>query len=148
MELNLLQAGDRDLEITYQIKRKSLKPYVEQIWGWNEAYQRKIHQDTFNSTNTKLIVVDKKKVGYLVTKENAEEIYLENLLISQEFQNLGIGNKVVKSVIQEAELRDLDIRLQVFKININAQRFYTRLGFVKTGDKENHIEMERKFNTL
>ena len=145
VKLNLRNAKNSDLKITYRIKSKSIKPYVEKIWGWNESCQRDMHESNFIASDTKLIVYKKQEIGYVVLKETDKEILIENLLIEKEFQNLGIGKEVMAQIIERAHLEKKLIRLHVFKINIKAQRFYGNLGFAKTSEKENHIEMKKNW---
>lgn len=141
--MNLINAETSDLEITYRIKRNSIKQYVEKIWGWNDSFQREIHKQKFIAHDIKLIEHNEKKIGFIVIKETDLEIYIENLLIEQNFQNLGIGKLVMEPIIKRAKTKKKQIRLQVFKINSKAQRFYVNLGFEKISDLENHIEMKK-----
>ena len=62
--MNLINAETFDLEITYRIKRNSIKQYVEKIRGWNESFQREIHVQKFIAHNTKLIEYNEKKIAY------------------------------------------------------------------------------------
>jgi len=143
--LNLRAAKTSDLELTYRIKSKSIKPYVEKIWGWNESNQRKIHNQSFNANDTKLIEYHKQYIGFLVIKETDNEIYIENLLIEMEFQNLGIGKTIMEQIVESADFKKKRIRLKVFKINTKAQRFYENFGLEKISEMENHIEMEKTY---
>ena len=141
--MHLRAAKTSDLELTYRIKSKSIKPYVEKIWGWNEPNQRKIHNQSFNANDTKLIEYHKQYIGFLVIKETDNEIYIENLLIAMEFQNLGIGKTIMEQIVKSADFKKKRIRLKVFKINTKAQRFYENFGLEKISEMENHIEMEK-----
>jgi len=143
--LNLRAAKTSDLELTYRIKNKSIKPYVEKIWGWNESNQLKIHNQSFNANDTKLIEYHKQYIGFLVIKETDNEIYIENLLIEMEFQNLGIGKTIMEQIVESADFKKKRIRLKVFKINTKAQRFYENFGLEKISEMENHIEMEKTY---
>lgn len=138
-------AQNSDLEITYLIKSKSIKPYVDKIWGWNESYQREIHKDNFAAFDTQIIKYKEQEIGYIAIKETGKEIYIENLLIVEEFQNLGIGKEIMEKVIEKASSEKKLMRLQVFKINSNAQRFYQKLGFENALEKEYHIEMSKSW---
>jgi len=142
--INLRNAKNSDFEIIYQIKSKSIKPYIEEIWGWKEAYQREVHRNNFVALDTRIIVYKRQEIGYIVMEETVKEIYIENLMIKEEFQNLGIGNEVMGKIIDRAYSENKIIRLQVFKINTKAQRFYENLGFEKTSLNENHIVLEKK----
>jgi ribosomal protein S18 acetylase RimI-like enzyme len=118
---------------------------VDKIWGWNESYQREIHKDNFAAFDTQIIKYKEQEIGYIAIKETGKEIYIENLLIVEEFQNLGIGKEIMEKVIEKASSEKKLMRLQVFKINSNAQRFYQKLGFEDALEKEYHIEMRKSW---
>ena len=139
----LRNAQNSDFELTYRIKSKSIKPYVEEIWGWKEAYQQENHKINFAPLITQIIIYKKQEIGYVVNKDTVEEIYIENLLIAKEFQNLGIGNEVMGKIIERANSERKSIHLQVFKINTKAQGFYHNLGFRKISIKDNHIVLQK-----
>jgi ribosomal protein S18 acetylase RimI-like enzyme len=143
IQLSLRNAKTSDLEITYRIKTNSIKPYVEKIWTWNDQIQKEIHETDFTASDTKIIELNGKEVGYLVLKEKLNEIHLENLLIENEFQNSGIGKAVMEKIIERANSEKKLIRLHVFKINIKAQKFYENLGFKKNSETENHIGIKK-----
>ena len=118
---------------------------MEKIWSWNDQFQKKIHKTNFTASDTKIIEQNGKEVGYIVLKETIDEIYIENLLIENEFQNLGIGKAIMEKIIERANSEEKLIRLQVFKINIKAQKFYQNLGFEKNSVTENHIGMKKNW---
>ena len=118
---------------------------MEKIWSWNDQFQKKIHKTNFTASDTKIIEQNGKEVGYIVLKETIDEIYIENLLIENEFQNLGIGKAIMEKIIERANSEEKLIRLQVFKINIKAQKFYQNLGFEKNSETENHIGMKKNW---
>jgi len=142
-KLKLRKAVESDLEITYLIKSNSLKLYIDKIWGWDESFQERFHKKYFSKESTDLIILDEKKIGYIIMKESDEEIYIENILIDNRFQNLGIGTNIMKSIINKANSQRKTIRLQIFKINVKAKRFYINLGFNEISEKEHHIVMEK-----
>jgi len=142
-KLNLRNAKKSDFDKTFEIKKSSIRPYVEKIWGWSESYQREIHKQNFIVSDTNLIEYNKQKVGFIVMTETDNEIYIENLLIEKEFQNLGIGKEVMNRIIERANSEKKTIRLKVFSINIKAQKFYINLGFEITSQMENHIGMKK-----
>ncbi|MAZ26703.1 MAG: hypothetical protein CL868_06450 [Cytophagaceae bacterium] len=142
-KLKLRNAERSDLELTYRIGCNSIKPCVIKIWGWDESFQREMHRQKFDASETKIIEYGGKEVGLLIVKEFKDEIYLQSILIEKKFQNVGIGKIIMQGIITRANYLNRPIRLQVFKINVNAQRFYKRLGFMKISEMENHIGMKR-----
>lgn len=142
---HFIKAKSSDVELTYQIKCNSIKPYVERLWPWDDTHQQKLHKKKFNALNTSLIEFQEKIIGYIVISETNSEIYIENFMIDNTFQNLGIGKSVMERIIQKSCSKKKIIRLQVFKINIGAQRFYENLGFERISEKEFNFEMKRSF---
>lgn len=140
--INLIASKTSDIGITYQIVCNSIKPYIKKLWGWDDVHQQKIHQKKFKVSKTKLIQFEDQIVGFIVVNHSDNEIYLENLLIDQHFQNLGIGKEIMGNIIEKAILEMKTIRLQVFKINYRAQHFYERLGFKRISENEFNFEMK------
>lgn len=145
MLVNLLKASSSDDEIVYQLMCNSIKPYFEKLWDWDEVHQQKLHKKKFKVSKTRIVEFQEKIVGYLVLSESNTEIYIESLMIDFSFQNIGIGKEVMKNIIQKSTSEKKHIRLQVFKINTVAQRFYQNLGFEKTSESEFNFEMKRYF---
>ena len=143
MLLNLRDTTQRDIELTYYLKINSIKPYVEEIWGWDEVFQKKTHDANFKVSNTKIIENYGQAVGYLVLKNTVDDIFIENILIENKYQNLGIGKAVMLHIIEIANCERKVIRLQVFKINIKAQNFYKQHGFEIISETEHHIKMRK-----
>ena len=139
--MNPRKANKSDLDITYRIKTNSIKPYVEKMWGWNESDQKEAHKVNFIISDIKIIEYNQKEVGYMALKEDRSEIYLENLLIEKEFQGLGIGEKVMETIIEKADRQEKRIKLQVLKINVRAKKFYENLGLERVSENDDHIGM-------
>jgi len=146
--LNLRTAKDSDFELTYRIACNSIKPHVEKIWGWDEEYQRDLHKQKYVASDVQLIEYNGKEIGLVIVKESEDEIFLQSILIINKFQNLGIGKKIMDRIIKRANSAAKPIRLQVFKVNFKAQRFYKKLGFKKISELENHIGMEKLATTM
>ncbi len=140
----LIRARDSDLELTFEIKKQSILPYVLELWGWDEELQRQIHENTFIPSEISLIHYKDQTVGLTVIKETEDHIFVQNLLIVNEFQNLGIGQQLMDDLIAKSRSEQKPIRLQVFKINKKAQKFYRKLGFEAYSETENHIKMIRE----
>ena len=103
MALTFRPAKYSDLELTYLLKKDGLKNYVEKIWGWEEENQKELHEKTFDPKNTEIIQFDNNEIGYLTKRVSDSEIYIENLILGEKFQNNGLGTKIVSSIIQKAE---------------------------------------------
>ena len=55
-----------DLEFTYQLKKRTLKEYITETWGWDEEWQWKYHVENFNPEMVKIITENDKDIGCLL----------------------------------------------------------------------------------
>ncbi len=140
--LRCRNATDADFDLIFQIKKSSIKPHIEKIWGWDDAVQLNFHAKDFNPEITKILTDDSgTAVGLLIVTEDDKSIYLQNLLVCNTAQGKGAGTQILNDLIAQAKLKSKPIRLQVFKINIRAMALYQRLGFTVTGQTEHHYKM-------
>ena len=61
-------------------------------------------------------------------------------LLLPEYQSQGLGTRLVSELLAQARESCAPVRLQVFRVNRRARRFYDRLGFLEVGGSEpNHL---------
>ena len=126
---SLRKATAADSSFFYNVKKTVLKKYIEEIWGWDEDFQIKFHQENFHLDETQMIEVNHQSVGTVEIKEDKEKIFLCSLYILPEYQNKKIGSSICKRYMQKAENEKKRICLEVLKVNVNAQKLYKQLGF-------------------
>ncbi|HXB11724.1 MAG TPA: GNAT family N-acetyltransferase [Bacteroidia bacterium] len=141
--LSYRQATIADLELTFRIKSNSLRPYVEEVWGWDENVQRQYHKKNFKPDNIKLLLLNNCEIGYLEAEYTEKGIYIANLLVEHNFQGIGLGTKVLNSLIYEANSKNKTLHLEVLKVNTRAKNLYERLGFKLTGENEKKFIMAK-----
>ena len=74
------------------------------------------------------------------------EIYLAEIQIDKHHQKQGLGTKILKSIIQQAETNNQTIYLKVIQGN-PAERLYTRLGFTILAESATHKKMIKKLSS-
>ena len=47
--LNIRKAHESDSEFVFTVKKAAFQEYVEQVWGWDDSYQRDLHNRRFTS---------------------------------------------------------------------------------------------------
>jgi len=140
--VDLRDAESGDSELAYTIKRAAFRDYVDQVWGWAEEEQRRLHEARFASHRVQIIRAAGADVGMLATELRTDCLSLHQLFILPEYQGRGIGRECMDRVIRTAALRGLPVRLRVLKVNPRARVFYERLGFACTGETTTHHMME------
>jgi ribosomal protein S18 acetylase RimI-like enzyme len=141
--LKLRKAATADNEFAYQTKKASFREYLEKASGWNEEEQRQLHQRRFATHDFRVIELSGKDVGIMAMSRQPDCIKLHQMFILPKYQGRGIDGACLKLIVKDADVLKLPIRLRVLKVNPRALAFYQRLGFIRTGESDDHILMER-----
>lgn len=140
MQISFRPIKNEDYEFLWRLHNAALKEYVTKTWGWNEELQRYLFKQNFSLENGEIIVVEGKDAGFLDVREKERERVLISIRLLPEFQNKGVGTKVIQGLLAEARAKNKPVRLQVLKIN-PAQRLYKRLGFEVFDETDTHFLM-------
>ena len=142
-ELKVRKAQATDSEFVFAVKKAAFREYVEQIWGWDDTYQRDLHNRRFASQDLRIIQFHGTDVGFLSTSSTPDTFKINQLYILPECQGRGIGAVCMKCIIDDASLEQKPVTLQVLKINTRATAFYQRLGFTIVDENSTHFQMKR-----
>jgi ribosomal protein S18 acetylase RimI-like enzyme len=127
--VQLRPATPADKELCYRLHRAAMRPYVEAIWGWDEAVQRDFHSRGFDPTRTQIVTVDGDEAGALIVDHRPSEIYVGRIELHPDYQGQGIGSRLIRRLLHEAAARRQPLTLDVLTANPRAQQLYQRLGF-------------------
>ena len=144
MDFILRPARAADYEWLWNLKRLTMRPYVEQTWGvWDDFAQEEFFRHSYRAESVQVVVVDRADAGLLHVEREPAELFLANIQIHPDFQNRGLGSAVVQTVIETGQQLRLPIRLQVLKVNFRARQLYERLGFSVSQDTGTHTIMRK-----
>jgi ribosomal protein S18 acetylase RimI-like enzyme len=133
---------DDDYEYLYALNEATMRAYAEQTYGaWDEEVSRRIFAERWRPETIQIVLIDGQDGGMLEVIPSETGIWLANIRVAPEYQNQGIGARLISSVLQDAHSRGLPVTLRVLRVN-PARRLYERLGFVKVGEIETHYLME------
>lgn len=79
MNYELIPATDSDF--AYEVKKIAYKEYIEQTWGWDEAFQMNFHKENFSIAKTKIITVENKPIGTVDIKKEDKRIFISGLYL-------------------------------------------------------------------
>jgi ribosomal protein S18 acetylase RimI-like enzyme len=134
----LRPATDADHAALYATHREALGAYVEQTWGpWIDAVQTGFFQAIIDRGLLQVIEIDGLPAGLLEVDDRFAPVQVQNIELAAAYQGQGIGTAVVTAILERAADRNVEVHLQVLKVN-PAQRLYRRLGFVERGETETH----------
>ena len=135
----------QDFNFYQDLHKNSLKPYVEQIWGWIDSQQEKRLKECFNPLKMQVIQVCDQDVGVLEIEKTSEGVFLKNILILPEFQGRGLGSQIIKDVVEDAI--PLSVFLSVLRPN-PAKKLYERLGFKVVSEDPERFYMKRESESV
>ena len=140
----LRQATEADFAFLYHLHRATMKDYVAQTWGWDEAVQAAMFKDRFDPGRSYIVVVGGRDVGFLSMERRIDTLFLANLQILPEEQGQGLGTAIIKAILAQAYDEGISVSLQVLKVN-PARHLYERLGFVVSGETATHYLMSTTY---
>ena len=120
-----------------------MKDYVAALTGWDEVKEKEIFTKyyDFSSYQISVIALDGSDIGYLKIDCSDEEIFLANIHLHPDYQNRGIGSRIIESLLADTAKRGVRVSLKVLKVNHAARRLYEKFGFSVEEEAEDYFLM-------
>lgn len=148
MEYSFRKCTMEDFEFLFDLKKQNFKWYVDKIWGWKDEEQKQRLKQDLNEhlEHKRIILINNEMAGiYAVHTTEDGDLFINEISLLKEYQNKGIGRKILEEQIRVSHEKGIRIILQVFKDN-PAKKLYERLGFKVYGETETHYQMENTNN--
>ena len=142
--LSFRKAHASDSEFVFTVKKAAFREYVEQVWGWNDDYQRELHNRRFVPQDFHIIQFRGTDVGFMATSSTPDTLKVNQLFILPEYQGKGIGSACMTRIVDDTSLEGKSVALQVLKVNTRGIAFYQKLGFLIVGESSTHFQMEKR----
>ncbi len=144
MNITRRNARPEDSKMLFELHEASMRPYIEEIWGWEASDQKQKFNERLVLSQIEVIEIDSNVVGMVEVVEHDDFIHLNNIRIFPKYQGQGIGTHITRDIIYLASSKRLPLKLQVFKVNKRAKELYAKLGFQVVGELEHHLQMKLK----
>ncbi len=143
MDYKIRLATVEDHSFIYSLKKENLRGYVEQIWGWDEDYQRKDFDKKFlNIRQFNVIEVENQFAGFVQYSFEYPYFEVANIHLLPEYRGKGIGSDILRYLQKVCIAQDRKIRIGCFKENHRAKSLYLKLGFMQTEENDTHYILE------
>ena len=145
MNISFRKCTNEDFNFLFLLKKQNFKKYVDDIWGWDDLEQiNRMKMDLEEHLSHKhIIIIDGIEIGvYAYHITNNGDFFINEINILKEYQNKGIGSKILKEQLLKNSENNIRTILQVFKNN-PAINLYKRLGFVIYEETDTHFRMEK-----
>ena len=142
--ITITRMSEHDLIEVVQIEEQS----GLSRWGWAAYYAE------LQGANRELMLVARPVqstvesspiIGYIVARETAGELHINNFAVRSEFRRRGIGAMLLDRVLQEARRRKANAAfLEVRSANHAAQALYEKSGFRAIARRANYYSDPRE----
>ncbi|HEY4678240.1 MAG TPA: GNAT family N-acetyltransferase [Candidatus Angelobacter sp.] len=103
--------------------------------------QQQWYAATYSTAVSQIIENDHQPIGRMMVQHEPGIWRLVDISLLPEHRGQGIGGELIRALIKECVQSGAVLQLQVLNTN-PAQRLYTRLGFIKTGEDQIYTQME------
>ncbi len=149
MNYKLRAAKMADHDLIYALKSESIRPYVEEIWGWDEEFQKKDFNREFELLeHFHVVEVNEIFAGFVQCFSHDRYIEIAEIDLIPQFRGMGIGSDIFKKMMTEGTLCHKIIRVGCFQKNLRARNFYQRLGFVQFEGTDTHALLQYEGCTI
>ena len=134
-------ATNDDIDFLYAMHIATMKDYVDQTWGWDDAFQETVFRKNYVPAEIQIITFDGRDIGMISLEERNDDVFLRSIEIHPTHQQQGLGTPIIQQVINNAVSKQKPVHLQVLKVN-PAISLYGRLGFSVIEETDTHFIMK------
>lgn len=99
-QYSLRDAVSQDAGSLFAIHRAAIQDYVEQIWGWDDAWQEQHFHRGFDSPANRQVICDSDvPIGFLCFDSSPRLISIESIELHPDYQGRGIGTSILNQLI-------------------------------------------------
>lgn len=142
LKFQMLAPTDEEFEFSFLAKKQALGPHIIQQWGWDEHYQRKVHDQRLREKPVCQIDLNGQPIGTLSLHLLPGCIQFGEFYLIDSFRGRGIGSRILSHCLQLADDGNMPVRLEYLLWN-PVGSLYRRNGFVEIGRTPTHFLMER-----
>ncbi|HWR77993.1 MAG TPA: GNAT family N-acetyltransferase [Thiobacillus sp.] len=148
MEIAARAALPQERGAIRQLYEQAMRNHIETIWGWDQLWQDNDFDSTFQSSLTYVIESDSTLLGYFQVDQNENHDYLRMLILKPTARSTGIGAKILSRILEIAHDNGKTLMLRVFKLNVDAKRFYEREGWMVLAEEDAFFLMGHSSNPV
>ena len=114
------------------------RAFIEQQFAAQDAHYR----NNYPGATLDVVEVDGRPAGRLYVHRGPSDIRIMDIAMTPAFRGRGIGTRLVRSLIAQAQASGRKLSIHV-EMNNPARRLYERLGFRPAGEHGVYVLMER-----
>jgi len=146
VNITLREAMPADEPFLFEVYASTRSEELEGLdWDENQKHafikmQFLARERIYPKVDNRIILLNGCAIGRMLVDRTEEEIRLIDIALLTKHRNAGIGNRVIKDLIEEAAASNKALNLRV-RSGSPAMRLYERLGFRTTANDAVYSEM-------
>jgi ribosomal protein S18 acetylase RimI-like enzyme len=135
------KATPTDLPFLVKLRRETMDLHFAAS-GVIQSEEEHVQRVLVRFESAEILVQDSEPIGLLKVVREGLNWELVQVQLCPSHQGQGLGTKLLKQLISEAQVANANLRLSVLKAN-PARRVYERLGFTVVAEMAHAFEMQR-----
>jgi ribosomal protein S18 acetylase RimI-like enzyme len=152
MKTTLRPAGAEDQDFLFKLYASTRAQEFAGL-GWPVAQlemflrmqfmaQQHTYESTYEQCEHQIIELHGEVIGQMRVNREKNSALLVDISLLPEHRGQGVGSELISALIEQCSQTGAVLKLQVLQNN-PALRLYERLGFLRTGEDQMYIQMER-----
>jgi ribosomal protein S18 acetylase RimI-like enzyme len=127
IELTYRKCLNTDIEYLLWLRKKTMNEHLINS-GMDVSDEYHLNRIMFQFDEAKIILLNQQKIGLLKICEHQNNVEIIQIQIEPSSQGKGIGQKIIKSIIERLSEKKASLTLSVLKGN-RAKKLYESIGF-------------------
>ena len=128
-EITFEPATLADAESLATLRVEAMRESLQRVGRFDPERARSRFLSSYSPSHTRHILLDRKRVGFLVVRHEANGLLLDHLYIQPGYQSRGLGSAALAEAFSQADKECVPLRVGALKES-DSNRFYARHGFV------------------
>jgi len=141
MNYEISSVTDDDKDSLAELRISAMRESLENIGRFDPVRARSRFLETFVCEDTRKVIYNNELVGFYVLKMKEDHLYLDHLYFIPKYQSLGLGGRILSSILKLAKENNRPVRLGALRES-RSNDFYKKHGFIYTHEEEWDIYYE------
>lgn len=111
-DLDFLPLNAEGIDFAFMVKRAAMGPHIVARWGWDEAFQRALHERRFGEKPFFGIARAGLRIGTLSCQVLPDHVRFGEFYLLPEHQGCGAGPAMLAHCLRQADGLGLPVRLE------------------------------------
>jgi len=112
VKFRTLTPTDEEIEFSFEAKKQALGLHIRLKWGWDEKFQREVHDQRLREKPFCQIELNGRPIGTLSLQRLPEFIRFGEFYLIDSFRGLGIGSRILAHCLKLADDKNLPVERQ------------------------------------